>query len=263
MPGETVTREMVYLLPGLLCDDSIWAHQIAVLRERCDVAVADFRSFDSLRAMAASVLETAPGRFSVAGHSMGARVALEMVRLAPERIARLALLDTGIHEPRPGEPAQRQVLIDLADSEGMDALADRWLPPMVHPARRDDAAFMGGLRQMVRRMSPAIYRNQITALLGRKDAANVLPLLRMPVLIGVGRQDEWSPLAQHETILAGIPHASFVVFENSGHMAPLEAPEAVTQAMREWMAMPVQRSAPPSRAGLSHDAAGSSARLAR
>ncbi|OYW88683.1 MAG: alpha/beta hydrolase [Sphingobium sp. 32-64-5] len=228
----------VYLLPGLLCDASVWTHQQAALAAGREVVVPDFTRFSSIGDMAQSVLDAAPERFCVAGHSMGARVAIEIVRRADERVERLALLDTGAHPPRADEPAQRQALIDLAFNEGMEALAGRWLPPMVHADRVHDASIMDDLHAMVLSMSPDIYRRQVTALLGRADAFPSLRAVTCPTLVGVGRQDRWSPPAQHEAIVEAVPHARYVIFEDSGHMSPVEAPEAVTAALLDWLAMP-------------------------
>lgn len=227
---------VLYLLPGLLCDEVTWAHQVAGLADLAQVRVPVFYGFHSLTAMAESVLADAPGRFAVAGHSMGARVALEIARLAPKRVERIALLDTGTHPVQPGEPEKRQVLVDLAEAEGMGALADRWLPPMLHPDAARSAALMPVLHAMVCRATPAIYRGQITALLNRPDADAVVRTLRCPTLVACGRQDAWSPLGQHEAIVTLASHARLVVFEDSGHMAPMEAADAVTGALREWMA---------------------------
>lgn len=229
-------KPFVYLLPGLLCDRAIFAPQVAALEAAgFAVAVADFRDFDSITAMAEAVLTAAPPRFALAGHSMGGRAALEVMRLAPSRVERLALLDTGIHPRRPGEAEKRQALIDLAKAEGMRALAAQWLPPMVHPAHLKDAALMGALTAMVERMSPQIYERQVKALLNRPDAGAVLGGIRCEVMVGVGRQDAWSPLAQHEEIAAAIPQARLVIFEDCGHMAPLEAPAAVNAALLRWL----------------------------
>jgi len=229
-------RQVVYLLPGLLCDEVTWAHQAAGLADLAEVRTPVFYGFDSLTAMAESVLAEAPARFAVAGHSMGARVALEIVRAAPQRVTRLALLDTGTHPVRAGEPEKRQELVDLARREGMAALAAVWLPPMVHPqtpARRPE--LMAELTAMVCRATPEIFAGQVRALLNRPDAQAGLAAIACPTLVGVGRQDAWSPVAQHEPIAAAIPGAKLVVFEESGHMAPMEAPEAVTGALRAWL----------------------------
>jgi len=210
----------------------VWRDQLAALP---DCRVADFRFLDSLTAMAESVLAAAPQRFAVAGHSMGGRVALEILRLAPERVERLALLDTGVHPVQPGEAEKRQVLVELAKRKGMEALGRQWLPPMVHPDRHGEAELMEPLYAMIHRMTPEIYAGQITALLTRRDAAPLLPNIACPTLVATGRQDSWSPVEQHRRIAAAIPGATLTLFEDSGHMSTVERPEAVTAALREWL----------------------------
>ncbi len=227
----------IILLPGLLCDASVWAAQVAALGPVADVVVADLTSQSSIETMARSALGLRQGHIVVIGHSMGARVALEMVRLAPDRVEKLALLDTGAHPRREGEEAGRQALLDLADREGMAALAERWLPPMVHEARVSDTALMEPLREMVLRATPEQHHRQIRALLDRPDARPLLPTITCPTLVMVGRQDRWSPLAQHEEIAAAIPGARLVVIEDSGHMSPVEQPDQVTGALVAWLGL--------------------------
>ena len=225
----------IVLLPGLLCDASVFDAQVAALAPHAEVAVADFSREDSLQNMARVALAFRDGPIVAVGHSMGARAALEMVRLAPDRIEALCLMDTGVHPKRDGEEAQRQALMDLAFAEGMGALADRWLPPMVGEARAADPAFMASLKAMVMRASPEQHERQIRALVNRPDARPLLPTIRCPTLVMVGRQDRWSPLAQHEEIAALIPNAELVVIENSGHMAPVEEPDKVSRALLGWL----------------------------
>ena len=230
-------RPTLYLLPGLLCDAYTYAHQQRALEGEFDVRVLDFFGLDSMTSMAERVLNEAPERFSVCGFSMGGRVAMQMHRLAPERLERLCLLDTGVTPVAEGEAEKRQVLVDLAHSKGMDALIDAWLPPMLHPARRNDPAFMGPLSDMVRRASPDIFEKQIRALLGRLDARPLLPTLKIPTVVAVGRQDEWSTVEQHEDIAKLIPKAKMVVIEDSGHFTPVEQPDVLTAILRDMMAM--------------------------
>jgi pimeloyl-ACP methyl ester carboxylesterase len=222
----------VLLLPGLLCDQTIWAHQSEVLGEFCNVIVPDFRYVNSIAAMAQLVLDEGPERFSVAGHSMGGRVALEVFRIAPECVERLALLDTGVHPRAAGEESKRGELIDLAHRQGMAALAARWLPPMLHP---DHAGLLQPLTEMVMRATSETFANQQRALLDRPDARTVLPLVRCPTLVLCGRQDTWSPVSQHEEIAASITGAKLVILDDCGHMSPVEQPSAVTGALREWL----------------------------
>jgi pimeloyl-ACP methyl ester carboxylesterase len=216
----------IFLLPGLLCDETIWADQRAALSEFGDVAIPDFRHVNSIEAMAQLVLDAAPDRFSVAGHSMGGRVALEVVRLARGRVARLALLDTGVHPRAANEESKRGELVDLARSQGMAALAARWLPPMLHP---DHSGLLGPLTEMVKRSTPETFANQQRALLNRPDAREVLAGIHCPTLVLCGKQDAWSPVAQHEEIAASIAQSKLVVVDDCGHMSPVEQPAVVSR----------------------------------
>lgn len=223
------------LLPGLLCDARIWPRSALELTVPVNAPMG-YRSADTLAKMAAIALENAPERISVLGHSMGARVALEIVRQAPERIERLALVSTGVHAPKPGEAAARQALLDLGRSDGANALVDRWLPPMVAPTSRNDSALIDPLRAMCVQSGVDTFAAQINALLTRPPVEDVLASIACPTLVLVGSEDEWSPPAQHRAIADAIPGAELVVVEGSGHMLPAEAPQAFTDAVRRWLA---------------------------
>jgi len=185
--------------------------------------------------MAQSALAMVEGPIIAIGHSMGARVAMEMVHLAPERIEKLALIDTGVDSRREGEEAKRQVLVDLAYAEGMGALADRWLPPMVHADRAEDRVLLAPLKKMVMRATPEQHQRQIQALLNRPNLVPRLADITCPTLVVVGRLDRWSPLAQHEDMASHIPNAELVVIEDSGHMTLLEQPGQVSDALLRWL----------------------------
>lgn len=229
-------RETIFLVPGLLCDATIWSHQASSLAQGYDVRIPDLGGFTSIEAMADAILCDAPSRFSLAGHSMGARVVLQIAAVAPGRVRRLALLDTGTKPLQPGELERRQALLQVSGKLGMRALAEQWLPGMVREgALTRDEKLKAALLAMVERMTPTIHANQITALLHRPDARPTLAKITCPVLIGVGEQDRWSPPAQHVAMAAKIPHARYIVFPQAGHMAPLEAPMSVTSALQNWM----------------------------
>jgi pimeloyl-ACP methyl ester carboxylesterase len=233
--GSMSERRKIILIPGLLCDASVWAAQVEALEPYADVFVADLSQHDSIEDMARSALALTDGPIIAIGHSMGARAAMEMARLAPERVEKLGLIDTGIHPRREGEDLNRQVLVDLAFAQGMGALAERWLPPMVHEDRIKDRALLAPLEAMVMRATPEQHRRQIQALLNRPDARGHLSKIACPTLVMVGRQDRWSPLAQHEEIAALIPNAELVVIEDSGHMSLVEQPEQVSRALLRWL----------------------------
>jgi pimeloyl-ACP methyl ester carboxylesterase len=224
-------RPAICLLPGLLCDATIWTHQREAFSPVADVLIPDFRAVDSISAMARIVLDSAPELFLLAGHSLGGRIALEVVRMASERVQRLALLDTGVHPRASGEETKRQALIDIARNESMAAMCARWLPPMVYSP---NARVLPALTEMVLRSTPESFANQQRALLDRPDPRADLARIQCPTLVLCGREDQWSPVKQHEEIAAAIPHSTLVIIDNAGHMAPFEQPEAVTAALLEW-----------------------------
>jgi len=229
----------VLLLPGLACDAVVWQHQSRRLAEIATVHIADYGSSDSIRKMAESVLLRAPTRFALAGHSMGGRVAFEIVRLVPDRVTGLALLDTayrpfagGDHGAR--ERAERMRLVDLARTQGMKVMASDWVRNMVHPSRLSDRRLLDSIVEMFGRKTPEIFARQIKALLERPDATPILATIRCPTLVLCGREDSWSTYATHKDIAARIPESKLVAIENAGHMAPMERPERVTAALVDW-----------------------------
>src|SRR5450631_2162009 len=231
----SLMRQSLLLLSGLLCDETIWADIPERIGDAADVRIVSFRGFSSIRSMAEHVLDTAPIHFAVAGHSMGGRVALEIVRCAPTRITGLALLNTGVHAVRDGEPQSRGHLLRVAYEHGMSALAAEWLPPMMAPAPARTAELMPRLTAMIERSTPDSYAGQINALLNRPDALSVLPTIDVPTLLLSGSEDTWSPVSQHEAMRRRIPHATLFEIHGAGHMAPFERPEAVAVALREWL----------------------------
>jgi len=227
--------ETLFLLPGLMCDEAVWEHQYAHLSDHARILIPDFRGYDSLIAMAQHVLDMAPERYAVAGHSMGGRVALELFNLAPTRVTRLALLDTGVHPQTEGEIKIRQSYIDMALTGGMQAVADAWIKPMLHPDRHKDTELIKRITAMLERTTIDEFIWQIRALLDRPDASVYLPKIRCRTMLLVGSHDTWSPPNQHEEMLNLIQNADITIIENAGHMTPMEKPEAVTEALRNWL----------------------------
>ncbi len=243
-----MSRRTLVLLPGLMCDRAVWTAQIDALtaaRADLDCFVAQYGELDSLTAMAERVLEQAPaGRFALAGHSMGARIAFEMWRRAPQRIERLALFDTSYHplaELAEGEreKAGRLALLHAAREQGMRAMARRWAAGMVHPDHVDTPLFDAVL-DMIERSTPAVFAAQITALLGRADAEPLLASIDVPTLVLCGRDDGWSPPSRHEHMHAAIAGSTLVIVERCGHMSPMEQPAAVSQALLDWLDRPAR-----------------------
>ncbi|MEP6546044.1 MAG: alpha/beta fold hydrolase [Gammaproteobacteria bacterium] len=228
-------KQPLLLLSGLLCDETVWSDIPERLADVAEARIVSFGGFSSISAMAAHVLAACPARFALAGHSMGGRVALEVMRSAPQRVSGLALLNTGVHAVRDGEPQSRSRLLRLAYEHGMAALAAEWLPPMMAPGYRK-VELMPRLTAMIERATPDSYAGQINALLNRPDAMPVLPSIGVPTLLLSGSDDTWSPVSQHETMRRRIPHATLFEIHGAGHMAPVERPDAVALALREWLA---------------------------
>jgi pimeloyl-ACP methyl ester carboxylesterase len=229
-------KQPLLLLSGLLCDDTIWADIPDRLKDAANVRILSFAGFASIAAMAEHVLAVAPESFALAGHSMGGRVALEVVHLARQRVAGLALLNTGVHAVRDGEPQSRGRLLRLAYEHGMAALAAEWLPPMMAGGASRAVELMPRLMSMVERHTPDCYAGQMNAMLNRPDALPVLSTIGVPTLLLSGSEDTWSPVSQHQTMRRRIPHAILFEIHGAGHMAPIERPEAVAVALREWLA---------------------------
>lgn len=228
-------KQPLLLLCGLLCDETVWADIPRRLSDAADVRVISFGGFSSIAAMAEHVLATAPERFAVAGHSMGGRVALEVVRSAPQRVLGLALLNTNVQTVREGEWQSRAGLLRLAFEQGMSALAAEWLPPMMAAGPRQEE-LLPRLTAMVERATPDSYAGQVNAMLHRPEAMSLLPTIAVPTLLLSGSEDAWSPISQHEAMRRRIPHATVFEIHGAGHLAPIERPDAVAVALREWLA---------------------------
>lgn len=229
-----MSRPTLVLLCGLLCDARIWEPVRAALPPGHDTRILAFPGFRTIEAMAADVVARVPGPMVVIGHSMGGRVALEVLRLAGDRVVGLGLANTGIHPPAPGEAAGRQTLIDCARCEGMEALADAWLPPMMGASEDRVAALMPDLRAMVAANTRESYEGQIAALLGRPDAETPLRAYRKPLLLLAADRDRWSPPAQHEAMRDLAPQGELHVLAEAGHMLPVERPDVVAQVISDW-----------------------------
>lgn len=231
---------MLIFVPGLICDARIYAPQTAAFHE--SLAVDGFGLANSLPAMARIVLEAADrggaAQFDLFGHSMGGRIALEVFRLAPQRVRRLALVSTGVHPLAEGEAAKRTALMAIGHEQGFPVLVDRWLTPMVAPANRAKPEIWQPMLEMCLAQGQAKFDCQIRALVSRPAVDELLPEIHCPTLVMTGELDGWAPPEQHEDIAARMPNASLSVVPGAGHMIQAEAPLAVNEAIAGWLARP-------------------------
>jgi len=195
---------------------------------------------NSIVAMAEAVLRQAPERFALAGHSMGGRVAFQVQRLAPDRVTRLAVFNTG-SDARPAgqagidEEKGRRRLLDIARSQGMAAMTAEWLKGMLPAYRLSDTALVAEITDMFERKSADLFEIQMLALLGRPNATPLLPQIHCPALVLTGQDDAWSPPARHLEMARAMTHSELILVPKCGHMSTMERPEEVTAAMRSWL----------------------------
>lgn len=222
------------LVPGLLCDAALWTHAEHHLAELTDVHVADVTGPETIVDMASAVLEQAPASFALAGLSMGGYVALEIMRRAPERVTKLALLNTQARPDTAAQSERRRRLVNMAVNGRFDAVVDALLPAMVHPDRLGDEALVNAITAMKRRLGPGIFQRQQHAIIHRPDSRPDLAVIRCPTLVLAGRSDEIAPLDRMAEMAEAIPGARLAIIEDCGHMSTMERPQAVTALLRDW-----------------------------
>jgi pimeloyl-ACP methyl ester carboxylesterase len=219
-----------------LCDAALWAHQVKYLADTVQVTVADLTQDDTVTAMAERVLAAAPRTFALAGLSMGGYVAQEIMRQAPERVERLALLDTTARADTEDKVETRKGLIRLAELGKFKGVTPRLLPNLIHPSRLKDPAVADVVLEMAARIGQAAFGRQQNAIMTRKDGRADLEAIRVPTLVVCGREDALTPVDLHQEMAVAITGSRLVVIEDCGHLAPLERPYAVTALMRYWLA---------------------------
>jgi pimeloyl-ACP methyl ester carboxylesterase len=200
-----------------------------------DMTVPDLGGHDSIAALAGHVLATAPPRFALAGLSMGGYVALEVLRRAPERVTRLALLDTQARADSATASARRHQLMALAEHGAFRGVTPRLLPLFIHPDRLGDADLVATVQAMAEGTGKEGFLRQQTAILGRPDSRPSLPAIACPTLVLAGRDDAVTPPKLQLELATLIPNATLVLIPRCGHLAPLERPDAVTRQLRLWL----------------------------
>lgn len=220
------------LLPGLLCDQALWEHQIKALQGKVDVLVPDLTGFDNMQDLAAHVLATAPERFMLGGLSMGGYVAQEIMRQAPERVSRLFLIDTSARADTPEQTRRRQGLIHLAGKGDFKGVTPRLLPMLVAPHNLENTIITQTIMDMAQRVGKEAFVRQQTAILTRINSIPSLANIKVPTTIICGEEDALTPPEHAHEIARAIGRNTPVhIIAKAGHLAPLEAPEQVNALM--------------------------------
>ncbi|HUO18728.1 MAG TPA: alpha/beta fold hydrolase [Steroidobacteraceae bacterium] len=225
----------VVLIPGLLASARLYAAQIPELWRRGPVMVADHTRDASLEAMAHRLLAAAPPRFALAGLSMGGYLAFEVVRRAPERLARLALLDTSARADTPEATAMRHAQMTLAAAGRLGEVVEQQFARTVHPLHRNDPQLRETNRLMAEEVGAEAFLRQQQAIMERPDSRPTLAAIACRTLVLVGAQDELTPPERALEMAHGIRGAQLVTVPECGHLATLEQPRAVTAALLDWL----------------------------
>lgn len=218
-----------------MCDESVWQHQRDALVPFAEIVIPVFRGFDSLVDMAGYVVAQAPERFSVVGHSMGGRVAWEVMALAADRIEKFCVMDTGVQPASASNSSDRQELIHKAKTEGLQAVADAWIKPMIHPDRYEDERLIDEIRQMILRNSVEDFLSQMKALAERKDQTPGLARISQEVLLVAGEADSHSPPMQHQSMAKLLQRSQVEIVAGAGHMVTMEKPAEVSRILTQWI----------------------------
>lgn len=224
----------IVCIPGLACSARLYEHQIPALWTVGPVMVARPTEHDRIAALARSILAAAPERFALLGLSMGGYLSFEILRQAPQRVAKLALLDTSARPDTPEQSENRRAQIRLAATTPAGAIADGLFPRLVHRSRRDDEGLRGIFRQMAEEVGTAAYARQQAAIIDRPDSRPTLSTIRCPTLVVVGDGDELTPPPVAAEIANGIPGARLVTVADCGHACTVERPAEVTAVLLEW-----------------------------
>lgn len=232
-------KRKLVLVPGLLCDAQLWRSQLDSLADAADMWVPDHTRSDTMAGVARDVLADAPfEHFALAGLSMGGYVSLEIMRQAPERVRKLALLDTAARADTPEQTEKRHAFIELANLGKFLGVTETLMPVLVHPSRLADTALTDAIKLMAKNVGKEGFIRQQRAIMSRADSRPLLATIACPTLVLCGRQDQLTPLDRHEEMAAGIKGAKLEVLEDCGHMSTMEKPVEVNRALRHWLAAP-------------------------
>jgi pimeloyl-ACP methyl ester carboxylesterase len=227
--------EPVVFVPGLLCTADLFAPQMAAFSGGRQCVVADHTTADNLPGIARDILRNAPPRFALAGLSMGGYIAFEMLRQAPERITRLALLDSNSRADRPDQVKTRHVLIGAARAVGVRSVQGMLLRLLIHKDRLQDRELTDRVLLMADGIGVNAFVRQQLAILGRPDNRPFLAQIKCPTVVIVGEQDALTPVKVAEEMHAGIAGSKLEIIPHCGHLATMEAPEAVNAILAKWL----------------------------
>ena len=224
------------LIPGLACTEALFADQIKALAGSRDVIIGDHMQHDTMADIATHILATAPKRFALAGLSMGGYISLEIMRQAPDRVERLALLDTSARADTAEKIVLREEALGLAAAGKFMAVCHATLDLSIAKSRHGDRALKAEIIKMATDTGADVWARQVRAIIGRKESVSLLAEINCPTLVAVGEEDQLTPPELANEMADGIKGARLEVIEDCGHMSTMEKPDQLTGLLRDWLA---------------------------
>jgi pimeloyl-ACP methyl ester carboxylesterase len=225
----------ILLVPGLVSSPRIYAPVVPALWQFGPVTVANHIRDDHMALIARRILAEAPPRFALAGHSMGGYIAFEIMRQAPQRVAKLALLNTQARPDTPEATARRRTMMARAKGGEYSAVLDELFPGFVHPSRREDASLRQLVHDMGRDVGVEAFVRQQEAIISRPDSRPILAAIKCPTLVLSGDEDNTIPNALSVEMANNLHNAKLVILPNCGHLPQPEQPQATADALVEWL----------------------------
>jgi len=225
----------ILFLPGMMCDARLFGPQFDALSGRYTIQAAPIGADETIGEIAAGVLAEAPPRFCLAGLSMGGIVAMEILRQAPERVVRLALMDTNPLAESAEMKAKRGPQIEAARSGRLRAVMREEMKPNYLFNGPDKQRILDLCMDMATDLGPGVFVRQSLALRERRDYGETLKQVTCPTLILCGRHDALCPVERHELMVDLIPGARLEIIEDAGHLPTLEQPEETNTALIRWL----------------------------
>ncbi|MBT3855080.1 MAG: alpha/beta hydrolase [Thiotrichales bacterium] len=223
------------MIPGMMCDERIFAPQIEGLSDSIRIIVADISGYSTVHELAAEVLKKSPPKFDLLGHSMGGIVAMEMYSQEPNRIEKLVLMDTNPKAELEEVKAMRDPQMKAArEGKLVDVMRDEMKPNYLD-ASDNRESILHTCMEMAKSMGTEVFMNQSKALQTREDQQSTLRLIEVPVLVICGSNDKLCPVERHELMHNIINHSELKIINNAGHMPTLEQPKETTEVLKKWL----------------------------
>ena len=229
-----MSKQNLVLIPGLVCDEQVWRHQAEFLSDIAEIIIPPVVKSTTMFGLAEEVLAISAETFAVAGFSMGGYVAMEMYRQAPERISRLALLDTTARDDTKIKAEARINAIQACEDGKFENIIDGMISILLHPEHQQ-APLSEFVPRMAGRVGSEAFVRRHRAMQSRQDSRDLISSCNIPVRAICGRQDAMCSVEEHEEMANLAKYGRLSVIEECGHMTILERPHAATALLRDWL----------------------------